>query len=154
MFSFSSFSCVQLCFTSRHFRSGHEFFITCTFICTLYIYLYIHLLLLALSRQVDCCLYFLATNSSANNFKTGRGSPAHVGSLPLWAPDGPRRMSCGQGLPPLWPDGAVAKGPEEGGLGDEVYNDNDDDVDDDSLSSYSERWVPGSGMHGSFGLAG
>jgi hypothetical protein len=46
------------------------------------------------------------------------------------------------------PDGAVAKGPEDGGLGDEVDDDND------SPSSYSERWVPGSGTPGSFGLAG
>jgi hypothetical protein len=58
-------------------------------------------------------------------------------------------MPCGQGLPPLRPDGAVAKGLEYGCLGDE--EDDDDDVDDDSPSSYSERWVLRSG---SFGLAG
>jgi hypothetical protein len=125
---------------SCHYRSGHEFIV-----------LYIHL---ALSRQVDCCLCFLAVNSSADNFKTGRGSPAHAGSLPLCAPDGPRRMSCGQGLPPVQPDGAVAKGPKIGGLGDEQDDDDDDDVNNDSPSSYSERWVLGSGTPGSFGLAG
>jgi hypothetical protein len=58
-------------------------------------------------------------------------------------------MPRGQGLPPLQPDGAVAKGPEYGGLGDKV----DDDVDDDSPSLYSERWVLRSGTPGSFGLA-
>jgi hypothetical protein len=61
-------------------------------------------------------------------------------------------MPRGQGLPPLRPDGAVAKGPEYGGLGDE--EDDDDDVGDDSASSYSERWVLRSGSPGFFGLAG
>jgi hypothetical protein len=73
-----------------------------------------------------------------------------MGSLPLWASDGPRFMSCGQGLSPVQPDGAIAKGPEEGGLGEEA---DDDDVDDDSPLSYWERWVSGSGTPGSFGLA-
>jgi hypothetical protein len=97
---------------------------------------------------VNCCLCYIAANSSAFNFKTGRGSPAHAGSLPLWAPDGDRCMPCGQGLPPVRPDGAVAKDPEKGGLGDK-----DDDVDEDSVSSYSDRWVSGSGTPGSFCLA-
>jgi hypothetical protein len=62
-------------------------------------------------------------------------------------------MPCGQGLPPLWPDGAVAKDPEFGGLGDEANDDDDQDVDDKSSSSHSERWVLRSGTLGSFGLA-
>jgi hypothetical protein len=72
-----------------------------------------------------------------------------MGSLPLWAPDGDRRMPCGQGLPPVRPDGAVAKGCEKGGLGDE---EDDDDVEEDSESS-TDRWVSGSGTPGSFCLA-
>jgi hypothetical protein len=92
---------------------------------------------------------YLAVKSSVLNFKTGRVSPAHEGS-----PDGTRRMPRGQGLPPLRPDGAVAKGPEYGGLGDEKDDDDDDDVDDDSPSLYLERWVLRSGTPGSFGLAG
>jgi hypothetical protein len=50
-------------------------------------------------------------------------------------------MPRGHGLPPLRPDGAVAKGPEFGGLGDEVDDNDDQDVDDESPSSHSERWV-------------
>jgi hypothetical protein len=48
-------------------------------------------------------------------------------------------MPRGQGLPPLRPDGAVAKGPEFGGLGDEAEDDDDQDVNDKSPSSHSER---------------
>jgi hypothetical protein len=47
----------------------------------------------------------------------------------------------------MQPDGAVAMGPEEGGLGDE-----EDDVEGDSESS-TDRWVSGSGTPGSFCLA-
>jgi hypothetical protein len=108
---------------------------------------------LALSRWMNCCLCYIAANSFAFNFKTGRGSPAHAGSLPLWAPDGPRHMPCGQGLPPVRPDGAVAEGPVEGGLCDEDDEDDDGDVEEDSLSSYSDRWVSGSGTSGCFRLA-
>jgi hypothetical protein len=53
-------------------------------------------------------------------------------------------MPLGRELPPLQPDAAVAKDPEWG-LGDEK------NVDDDSPSSYSERWVLGSGTPGSYG---
>jgi hypothetical protein len=56
-------------------------------------------------------------------------------------------------LPPLRPDGAVAKGPEFGGLGDESDDDDNQDVDNESPSSHSERWVLRSGTPGSFGLA-
>jgi len=52
-----------------------------------------------------------------------------MGSLLLWAPDGSRRQPWGQGLPPMRPDGAVTKGPVEGGLGDE--EDDNDDVEED-----------------------
>jgi hypothetical protein len=48
------------------------------------------------------------------------------------------------------PDGAVAKGPIEGGLGDE--EDDDDDIEKDTESS-TDRWVSGSGTPGSFCLA-
>jgi hypothetical protein len=57
---------------------------------------------------VDCC-FALATSNAV--VKTGGGSSAHAGSLP-WTPDGPRRMPCGQGLPPGRPAGKVAEGPE------------------------------------------
>jgi hypothetical protein len=43
-------------------------------------------------------------------------------------------MPCGQGLSPVRPDAAVAKGPEKGGLGDED-DDEDNDVDEDSVLS-------------------
>jgi hypothetical protein len=46
--------------------------------------------------------------------------------------------------------GKVVKGPVEGGLDDE---EEDDDASDDAfVSSYSDRWVPGSGTPGSFCL--
>jgi hypothetical protein len=74
-----------------------------------------------------------------------------MGSLPLWAPDGSRRQPWGQGLPPMWPDGAVAKGPKAGGLDDE--EDDDDDVVKEDAESSTDRWVSGSGMPGSLCLA-
>jgi hypothetical protein len=46
----------------------------------------------------------------------------------------------------------VVKGPEEGGFGDEEEDVDDGDSDNDSVSSYTDRWVPGSGMPGSFCL--
>jgi hypothetical protein len=108
-------------------------------------------LLLALSRLGGLLPLLLAANSAALNFKTGRGSPAPMGSLPLWAPDGSRRQPCRQGLPPMRPDGAVAKGPKAGGLDDEE-DDDDNDVEEDDESS-TDRWVSGSGTPGSFFLA-
>jgi hypothetical protein len=49
--------------------------------------------------------------------------------------------------------GKVVEGPVDGGLDDEE-EDVDDEVnsDDASVSSYLDRWVPGSGMPGSFCL--
>jgi hypothetical protein len=106
---------------------------------------------LALSRRGGLLLCFLATNSAALNFKTGRGSPTFMGSLPSWAPGGSRRQPCGQGLPPMWPDGAVVKASKAGDLDDEE-DDDDDDVKEDDESS-TDRWVLGLGTPGSFCLA-
>jgi hypothetical protein len=62
----------------------------------------------------------------------------------------------GKGFPRCGQMGQLPRAPGRGGLGDEDDDDDDDDdndVDEDSVSSYSDRWVSGSGTPGSFCLA-
>jgi hypothetical protein len=48
--------------------------------------------------------------------------------------------------------GRVVEGPVEGGLDDKDEDVDEGNSDDASVSSYSDRWVPGSGTPGSFCL--
>jgi hypothetical protein len=71
-----------------------------------------------------------------------------MGYPPLCAPGGLGRKSCGQGPSQPRPDGA---GQFVGPVDEDVLDNNDDDEEDDKTSS--DRWVPGSGLPGSFCLA-
>jgi hypothetical protein len=92
----------------------------------------------------------LATNNSAIK-SVGEGA-AHAGTLP-GTPAGFRRVHHGHGLSPVRVAGKAVKGPVEGGLDDEDEDvDDEENSDDASVSSYSDRWVPRSGTPGSFCL--
>jgi hypothetical protein len=60
-------------------------------------------------------------------------------------------MPCGQGLPQMRPDGAVAKGSNTGDLG--ITEDDDDFNLEEDKESSTDRWDSGSGTPISFGLA-
>jgi hypothetical protein len=75
-----------------------------------------------------------------------RGGPASYMGYPLpRAPGSVGRKPCGQGSPPLQPDGAGQYGRVKA-----VDEGDDDDVEDDEdlNSSSSDRWVPRSGPPG------
>jgi hypothetical protein len=98
----------------------------------------------SLYRWVSCCCS--ATSNAAQNSSTGKGGPASYMGYPLpRAPGSVGCKPCGQGSPPLRPDGAGQYGRVK------VVDEGDDyDVEDneDLNSSSSDRWVPRSGTPG------
>jgi hypothetical protein len=98
---------------------------------------------LSLVGRPCCCS---ATSNAALNSGTGKGGPASYMGYPLLrAPGSVGRKPCGQGSPPLRPDGAGQSRKEK--VADE---EDDDDAEDDKdpNSSSSDRWVPRSGPPG------